>query len=130
MPSVRMIDETTLGGRFEAPALELESGRLAVRDLISLRVRAEIRRYNNDRKATFYGLVQPADIKSLIDGPSKRSFRPIDADKQVDVALKAFREQRFVVLLPDRQAEDLDEVITLGEGDEVSFLRLVPLVGG
>ena len=66
----------------------------------------------------------------MINGPIRRVFRHIDADRQVEVAIKAFRDQRFVVLLPDRQAERLDEVVTLKDGDEVSFLRLLPLVGG
>ena len=130
MPSIRMIDETTAGGRFEAPPLELNSEILTVRDLISLRVRAEVRRYNTERTGRFYGLVQPSDLEKLINGPAERPFRPIDADRQVDVALKAFRDQRFLVLLPNGQAEDLEAPVHLGDGDEVSFMRLVPLVGG
>lgn len=130
MPSIRMIDETTAGGRFEAPTLEVETDDLTLRDLIALRVRAEVRRYNNERGDRFYGLVQPSDVEQMVNGPAIRRFRPIDADRQVEVALKAFRDGRFLVLLPDRQAEDLDESVALSDGDEVGFLRLVPLVGG
>lgn len=130
MPSIRMIDETTSGGRIEAPALELEASEVTVRDLIALRVRAEVRRYNNENGDRFYGLVQPSDLEQMLNGPAVRRFRPIDADRQVEVALKAFRDGRFLMLLPDRQAEELDEVVTLNDGDEVGFLRLVPLVGG
>ncbi len=130
MTTIRLIDETTGGGKFEAPPLDLESESLTLRDLISLRVRAEVRRYNNERQPRFYGLVQPSDMESLINGPAVRRFRPIDADRQVEVALEAFKKQRFVVLLPDRQAMELEERIQLNDGDEVSFLRLVPLVGG
>lgn len=130
MLTLRMIDETTTGSRFEAPKLEIETELPTVRDLISLRVRAEVRRYNNDRTDRYYGLVQPSDLEQLINGPADRKFRSIDADRQVDVAIKAFQDQRFLVLLPHRQAEDLDEPLTLSDGDEVSFLRLVPLIGG
>lgn len=130
MPSIRMIDETTSGGRFEAPALQIEAEGITLRDLIALRVRAEVRRYNNERGDRFYGLVQPSDLEQMVNGPAVRRFRPIDADRQVDVALKAFGDGRFLVLLPDRQAESLDEALDLGEGDEVGFLRMVPLVGG
>ena len=99
-------------------------------DDIELRVRAEVRRYNNERTGRFYGLVQPSDLEKLINGPTERQFRPIDADRQVEVAIKAFADQRFLVLLPDGQVEDLDAPVRLSEGDEVSFMRLVPLVGG
>jgi hypothetical protein len=130
MPSIRLIDETTSGGCIEAPALELETSTLTVRDLIALRVRAEVRRYNNEHGDRFYGLIQPSDLEQMLNGPAVRRFRPIDADRQVEVAVKAFRDGRFLMLLPDRQAEDLDEVVELNDGDEVGFLRLVPLVGG
>ena len=130
MPSIRLIDETTSGGRFEAPMLELEKDHLTVHELIALRVRAEVRRYNNERRGPYYGLVQPSDLETMLNGPAERRFRPIDADRQVEVALKAFREGRFLVLLPDRQVETLEETVILNDGDEVSFLRMVPLVGG
>ena len=130
MPSIRMIDETTSGGRYEAPPLLLETERVTVRDLIALRVRAEVRRYNNEHGDRFYGLVQPSDLEQMVNGPAVRRFRPIDADRQVEVALKAFRDGRFLVLLPNRQAGSLDDEVFLNEGDEVGFLRMVPLVGG
>ncbi len=130
MPSILIVDETTAGGRFEAPPLEIDVERPTLRDLIALRVRAEVRRYNNERPDRFHGLVQPSDLERMLNGPQERRFRPVDADRQVEIALEAFRDGRFLVLLPDRQAEDLDEVVELTDGDEVGFLRLVPLVGG
>ena len=130
MPSILTIDETTSGSRVEGPALEIETDRLTVADLIALRVRAEVRRYNNERPGAFYGLVQPMDMERMLNGPVSRRFRPIDADHQVKIALTAFKDQRFLVLLPDRQAESLEEEIEIKDGDEVSFLRLVPLMGG
>jgi hypothetical protein len=36
----------------------------------------------------------------------------------------------FFVFVGDRQVDDLDEVLTLAGTDVVSFVRLVPLVGG
>ncbi len=130
MPRIRTIDETTTGRRVEAPALDVETDAPTVRDLIALRVRAEVRRYNNEGAPRFYGLVQPTEVERMVNGVAERSFRPIDADRQVEVALKAFRDGRFLVLLPDRQAESLDETVALTDGDEVGFLRMVPLVGG
>jgi hypothetical protein len=34
------------------------------------------------------------------------------------------------VFVDDRQIDDLDEELTLAETDVVSFVRLVPLIGG
>jgi hypothetical protein len=89
-----------------------------------------VRRYNAKRSGRYYGLVQPSDLEKMLNGPTERRFQPIDVDRQVDVALEAFRKQRFLVLLPSGQAEDLDTPVQLNEGDAVSFMRLVPLVGG
>jgi hypothetical protein len=98
--------------------------------LIALRVRAEVRRYNNERSDRYFGLVRPSDVESAINGTVFRKFKPIDADSQVEIALKGFNAQRFVVLLPNGQADSLAEKVSLVDGDSVSFLRLVPLVGG
>jgi hypothetical protein len=130
MTSVRTIDESTSGTRIEGPVVEWETEEILVRDLIALRVRAEVRRYNNEHSGRYYGLVQPSDLEQMLNGPTERRFHPIDADRQVEVALKAFLDQRFLILLPDRQAESLEEPVRLKDGDEVGFLRLVPLIGG
>lgn len=44
--------------------------------------------------------------------------------------MKAFSRNGFVVLVGDRQVEDLDAGVGLPAGTEVTFLKLVPLVGG
>lgn len=130
MPTIRMIDETTAGSRYEVPPLEIGDEKLTVRELLGLRVRAEVRRYNNSPTGRFYGLVQPSDLEQMLNGPADRSYKPVDADRQVQVAVKAFQDQRILVILPEGQAEHLDEAFDLRDGDEVSFLRLVPLIGG
>jgi len=130
MTTIRTVDETTAGGRTEGPVLELEGTDFTVRDLISLRVREEVRRYNNRPTGRYYGLVQPTDLETMLNGPTEGKVRQIDADAQVATALQAFKKQQVLVLLPDRQAMDLDEPVALSDGDEVGFLRLVPLVGG
>jgi hypothetical protein len=65
--------------------------------------------------------VQPASA----DAPGE-----IDWEAQRDVALDAFAANGFFVLVGDRQVESLDERIRIGLGTEVSFVKLVPLVGG
>ncbi|MCU7806994.1 MAG: hypothetical protein KZQ73_03870 [Candidatus Thiodiazotropha sp. (ex Semelilucina semeliformis)] len=54
----------------------------------------------------------------------------IDFDKQLDLAIRAFESNGFFVLLDDKQLEDLNEPLTLTEHSKVSFIKLVPLVGG
>ena len=49
---------------------------------------------------------------------------------QFDKAVEAFGKQRFLMLVGDRQVESLDEELMLGVETEITFLKLVPLVGG
>ncbi|ADU07018.1 hypothetical protein ML5_1481 [Micromonospora sp. L5] len=54
----------------------------------------------------------------------------VDAGERTRLTLDAFRRNAFVVLVDDRQVTDLGEKIHLHAGSRVTFLKLVPLVGG
>lgn len=128
--SIKVIDESTSGGVLNTSTLETETRELTVGELIALRVRTEVRRYNNEKSDRYFGLVQPSEIERTINGSALRKFKPIDADTQVEAALSGFNAQSFVVLLPNGQAESLTDKVSLQDNDSVSFLRLLPLVGG
>lgn len=53
-----------------------------------------------------------------------------DAEKQIARALEAFERNGFIVLIGDQQAESLDEGFLIQADTEVSFVKLVQLVGG
>jgi hypothetical protein len=84
---------------------------LTARELIRLRVREEVARYNAAPAPRFRGLVQPAGAEA-------------------DAAERAFARNGFFMLAGDRQIEDLDDVIPLTGDPEVAFIRLIPLAGG
>ncbi|WP_117212694.1 hypothetical protein [Allorhizocola rhizosphaerae] len=60
-------------------------------------------------------------------GAGRRGER---AERQFALAVQAFSRNGFIVLVDDRQVEELDDVIDLRMGTEITFLELVPLVGG
>jgi hypothetical protein len=103
---------------------------VALRDLIRFRVREEVARYNANPSPRFNGLVQPTDAEVVLNGYTLAQPHRIDWEKQASTALDAFGRNGFFVFVGDRQVEDLDEELTLSEADVVSFVRLVPLVGG
>jgi hypothetical protein len=53
-----------------------------------------------------------------------------DPEERTRVTLGAFGRNAFVVLVDDRQVAELDEEVHLRAGTRVTFLKLVPLVGG
>ena len=112
--------------------LRLTSSELTVEQLIRMRVIEEVSRFNRDgtSETVFRGLVIPTEAEAELNDYHLRADRKIDTDKQVSTALAGFRQNKYVLLVNDRQAERLDETLNLTPDSEVVFLKLVPLVGG
>jgi hypothetical protein len=128
--TVTVVDETTAGTRGEAWHLEIFEETLTLRELIRRRVFQEVAEYNAKQGPVFHGLVRPDDAEVTLNGYKLRTKRRVDPEKQVASALAAFEGNGFVVLVDDRQVEDLDAALALSIDTQVTFLKLVPLVGG
>jgi len=132
--TLKIRDETTLslGGDEEEGGFTLEvlTARITVRDLIRTRVANEVRDYNLSQPEYFRGLVQPTDAESTLNGFRMRNRRKIDPEKQFELALRAFYTNGFILLVDDKQVEELEEEIEVRPDTAVTFLKLVPLVGG
>lgn len=123
-------DETTSGDIREAITLHLPEPTITVRELIRSRVFEEVKAYNERRTGVFQGLVQPE--RSALDHGGFRVLdqRRLDWHEQAETALQAFARNGFILLVDDRQMESLDEEIRVRPETRVTFLKLVPLVGG
>jgi hypothetical protein len=131
--TLKIRDETTLslGGDEESGfTLDVLTARITVRELIRARVANEVRDYNLSQPEYFRGLVQPTDAESTLNGFKMRKRRKIDPEKQFELAIKAFYTNGFILLVDDRQVDDLEEEIEVRPDTTVTFLKLVPLVGG
>jgi hypothetical protein len=113
---------------------------ITVRDLIRARVELEIERARDQNRFALGGLVKPGAIETALNGerPSfgfgslmpRRASEPGVLDRLVADAEEGFTTARYYLLLGDRQAERLDEVIELDRTGEATFLLLTPLQGG
>lgn len=110
--------------------LDVPSETITVKELIRMRVFQEVEAYNNNRKPVFNGLVQPTDTEKTLNGFKFKIPKKVDPGKQYSAAIEAFKANRIIVLVDNLQVEDLDEVIDVDDSTRVSFLKLVPLVGG
>ena len=129
--TLTLVDETTSGEVLREFTLRLASERASAREIIERRVRQEVESFNRRKKReVFQGLVQPNDTEKRLNGYRLKSPRMIDADEQIQKALEAFESNGFFMLVGDRQVESLDEDIVITPETRVSFLQLVPLVGG
>jgi hypothetical protein len=123
-------DETTAGSSTAGPTLEFPVERVTVREIIRARVYQEVQDYNRSKGDTFRGLVQPSEAEVALNGYKMKARREVDWKQQFAKACEAYEKMRVLVLAGDKQTGSLDEEIELTRGVEVTFLRLVPLVGG
>lgn len=138
MPSVLTIKDEHLSTGDEEHTFELEfpTESITVRELIRERVYQEVDDLNRrarDAGASakrYSGLITPSDLEQSLNGERQPGAKQVDWKKQFEVAQNGFERRRFLVLVGERQAESLDETIQIGRDTEVTFLRLVMLVGG
>jgi hypothetical protein len=131
--ALKIRDETTVGfgGNDERGfTLDLPEERITVRELIRARVYREVHDYNVDQPEYFQGLVQPSEAERSLNGFKMRKRRKIDPERQFELAKRAFYANGFILLVEDRQVDELEEEIEVRPDTTVTFLKLVPLVGG
>ena len=130
MPTITIRDETLTGQSIGEHPLDLLTERVTVRELIRSRVYQEVQDYNRRQPETFRGLIQPTDAEQTLNGYRVRGHRQIDWKAQFEKACDAFERNGFFVLVNDRQPDSLDEELTIDPTKTVTFVKLVPLVGG
>jgi len=131
MPATLTIhDETASGRKTHTFTLDCLTERMSVRELIRARIYQEVQDYNQKEPEYFRGLVEPTNAERVLNGYRLKARRKIDWQEQFQRALEAFGRNGFFVLVGDRQAESLDQEFELKVDAEVSFVKLVPLVGG
>jgi hypothetical protein len=116
-------------------ALEFLSDRITVRELLRERVHHEVREFNrHEDQIVFNGLAQPDDIEQVLNGRRSechlKKHRILDWESQFAHATNAFEKNGFFILIDDKQAESLDQEFVIGPTTNVTFVKLVPLVGG
>lgn len=121
--------------------VELAAERTTVRDLIRLAVQeqiAELRadasrcRHLLDRQYLTDAEVAAGAARGAVKMPSGEAgvARELDVAQEVERAVRAFGSRTFAVFIGGRQAEHLDDEVTVRLGEPVLFLRLTALAGG
>ena len=103
---------------------------MSLRELIRRRIYQETTEYNASNVEHFRGLVQPTQTERVLNGERRAITHSLDWQAQYEKTIEAFTRHCYLVLVNDRQIADLDAVLDLHAGTAVTFLKLVPLVGG
>ncbi len=128
--TITIKDETFSGKILHELDIEFDQEQVTVLDIITERVTTEVNAYNNKLPAYYQGLIEPTDAEKTLNGFKLKKQQLIDPEKQVYVALDAFQHNGFFVLIDQKQAEQLDEIVLLKSNTSISFVKLTPLVGG
>jgi hypothetical protein len=125
-------DETVF--RIGRPPIEFVLGcpadQMSVRDLIRHRVAHEVAQFNGCPTGYFQGFIQPTSAEETLNGFRVPKSHQIDPDQQFERAVAAFERNGFMVVVDDHQVEHLDDMVVLRPTTVVTFLKLIPLVGG
>ena len=130
MATLTVHDESATGRSLDRLDLVDLPYRLTVRDIVRAKVREEVARHNAEPRKIFHGLVQPNDAEVAVNGTRSSRHRPLEWERQADLAEDHFERNGFFILVDDRQVSSLDEVVDLVADPHVAFVRLVPLAGG
>jgi hypothetical protein len=126
---LKTVDQVPGVGTLEGPPLSFQSREVSGREIVRARVAAEVARHNSgDGQPRPVVWFAPADPERTLNGP--RRERPLDTERQIEVALEALRKRRVILLFNGVQIDDIDAPLLLTPVSEARFLRLVPLAGG
>ncbi|GBR69694.1 hypothetical protein [Gluconobacter kanchanaburiensis] len=118
MTAILIRDETGTGISRAALRFDWKARRqLRVRDLIAERVRLE---WDNGSKTE--------DEKTALVPQGAPCIETVEA--AIDHALTGFERRAYLVIINDHQIPNLDDGITLIPDMTITFMRLIPLVGG
>lgn len=113
---------------FELALMEMV---VTVSELIELRVRQDVADFNRRKPNIFNGLVEATRSEKILNAkPTDGKRRKINPDTLVAAALEGFKSNAFILFVDERLIEDLNTVIDISTDPKITFIRLVPLVGG
>ena len=130
MATVTCIDETGFGNKTNELHLDLNESALPLRELLRRRIYQEVSEHNARLHRPFQGLIKPSETERALNGVRGRRPRKLSWERQYRAAVEAFERRGFLVLVDELQVADLDAEIDLRANPCLTFLKLVPLVGG
>lgn len=130
--ALNITDEAMFGaaGPVSEITLNFPNSLITVRELIEARVREEVENYNSEQPDVFNMLVQPVLAERVLNGFKFKEKKKIDWRAQYEKAVEAFDRNGFIILVDELQVESLEQIIEIEPKTNITFLKLVPLVGG
>lgn len=118
-----------LGSERRTPAVFvlLSERKLPARDLIAEHVRAEIQRAERDRASSLALHYLLADD---VRAAPQEGAPALSVEREIARAWAGLTERRYMLVVDGVAISELDAPLALTERSRVSFVRLLPLIGG
>ncbi len=122
--------------------LRLVSQRLSARKIIADAVREQMKELTREFKKDFQHVRRQLNKQYLNQADLDRQERQgkvalekkiaaePNVEREIERAIQAFKNRTYKMFVDGTEVIKLDEDCTLIEGSSVSFVRLIPLVGG
>jgi hypothetical protein len=123
MTSVLIKDEILNNPNTQTWTLDFLDETIPAHEFLRRRIYEEVQSHNSQPHEKYSGLIQPKLEQNL-------NNKKLDWEAQYQTALHAFSSNSLIMLWNNQQIEDLNQMLELRAGCEVTFLKLVPLVGG
>jgi hypothetical protein len=113
-----------------------DGGAATLRDLIGHVVRAEVAAFKDRQqerrllKALSSTEIDAALEKGKVDMGGHDLKQDVDVDQAIGVALQAFEDGLYLVVLDEQEKRKLDEQVYLQPDSRITFIRLAMLAGG
>jgi hypothetical protein len=118
------------------PDLHDSGGRLTLRDLITRIVLQEVEAFRTrqeERRLTrvlSMSQIEQGVVAGKVDMGGRDLNQEVNPEAAVGAALQAFEDGLYFVFLDGAQQKDLGSEVFVRADSEMTFVRLVPLVGG
>lgn len=123
----------------QAYSIRLAIERVPAHLIVAEHVRTEVDRVNEARRlsrekhnrvASFLVGSHSHEVERRLNPKPDRTPKVLDAETEIAAALRAVKAHQIIMLFDDREVSDLDEILTVTDDSSITFLRLVPLIGG
>ncbi len=128
--STTVLVETKIPGQTPPAAFQisLQSEQITVRDLLREYVTHQVEQHNCQQKTRSANF--ESEDEMILNNKVRKPVGQLQCNVECERAYKAFESNQLVVLINKYQPSELDETVTVTADSKVTFLRLVPLVGG
>jgi len=135
------IAEEVIGqGIMDTIEVHLPMDKLTVKDIITAKVEATVNSINTDSNVVkanhhFKSDEEKRLNQQLLETKNKELQKRIeslklDAEKETYVALEAFKNNMFFIIIDEKQYSDLEEEVLITNQSQVKFIKLTQLKGG